>query len=171
MAENKSIDAKLAFRQALRVGKSLSGDDAALDAKIAALNKTMADAQSLLAILNANDTAATASLNTITQQLAALDANKLNRLLLPDWNVVVASNLLSILAAGNRTYTLTLAASYGVKAGDPIFVSPKTAVPAGYLVGAASAPAANQLQVQISNPLIAVGGSMSINLAVFTLRP
>lgn len=152
----------------------------------------MASALSRLGILEGNDAAAIASMNAIaaamstltgrvsseetmtathTSQIAALNANKLNRLILPDWNVVIANGLLSILAAGARTYTVNLSASLGIKAGDPIFVSPKIAVPLGYLVGAASAPADNSLQVQILNPLLNIGASFSINLTVFTLRP
>lgn len=141
------------------------------DSEIVDLRQQLADAKALLAILDGNDTAAQASLTLLTNKVAALDANKLNRVLLPDWNVVVAQGLLSILAAGARTYTLNVAAGLGVKAGDPIFVSPKAAVPAGYIVGAASAPAANQLQVQILNPLLNIGASASILLSVYTLRP
>lgn len=139
--------------------------------EIGILRQELAAAKALLAILDVNDTAAQASLTLLTNKVAALDANKLNRVLLPDWNVVVAQGLLSVLAAGARTYTLNVAAGLGVKAGDPIFVSPKAAVPAGYIVGAASAPAANQLQVQILNPLLNIGASASILLSVYTLRP
>lgn len=104
-------------------------------------------------------------------RLGAIEASYLKRFMLPDWTVVIAQGVTLALAAGNRTYALTLAASFGVKAGAPIFATPKGSVAAGYIVGAASAPADNRLEIQIGNPLIAIGGSMSIVLSVFTLRP
>lgn len=158
----------------------------------AATIPNLAALTSRVVTLEANDAAMIGSVNSIASSLGALagrvsteegkstamsgqistlDANMLKRVALPDWNVVIASGLLVTLAAGNRTYTVAVPASYAVKAGDPIFVSPKAAVLAGYIVGAASAPADNQLQVQIGNPLIAIGANVSILLSVFTIRP
>lgn len=192
MASSKQFSVAQVEKRVRQQSALADSDKTAMLQQIGTLQQGLAAANSLLNILNTNDTAMNGSLNTIAnalglltgrvtaeegltttfaQQIAALDANKLNRVALPDWTVVIANGLTVALAAGNRTYTLSLAASLGIKAGDPIFVSPKAAVPAGYLVGAASAPANNQLQVQIGNPLIAIGGSMSIVLSVFTLRP
>jgi len=184
-SDGPQFNARIAERTARRQIQLSSSDMATLQSQISGLKTQLASAQQqlksaqdLIAILDANDTATTQSLNTISTttgslagRVSAVEANKLNRILLPDWTVEIAKTTQAALLAGNRTYTLNLAATLGVKAGDPIFVSPKAAVPAGYLVGAASAPVANQLQVQISNPLIAVGGSMSIVLSVYTLRP
>lgn len=54
--------------------------------------------------------------------------------------------------------------------GDDIYVSPSAAVPAGFLVGNASAVSTTQLQIQVLNPLLAIGASQTITLKVFTIR-
>lgn len=137
---------------------------------LAAMQATLSTAEGLISGLHDRLTLEESLTASDAIRLQAIEVNYLKRILLPDWSVEISRGL-AALQPGNRNYTLTLAAALGVKAGDPIFVSPKTAVPAGYLVGAASAPAANQLQVQISNPLVAVGGTMTIVLWLYTLRP
>lgn len=142
-----------------------------LKAQLASAIQLAKDQQAAMTALQGRLTVEEQATANDATRLIAIEANYLKRFMLPDWNVVIAQGLALALAAGNRTYTLTLAASFGVKAGAPIFATPKGAVPAGYLVGAASAPADNTLNIQIGNPLIAIGGSMSLLLSVFTLRP
>lgn len=199
MVDSTQFTTRLAERTARRVASSVGGDVqsqldtlrtsmqnasgqiAGLQGQMGAAGTTITNLTNWLTMLDQEADATASGLTTLSSEVGsdrsriaaveAREANYLKRFMLPDWNVVIAQNLTIALSLGARTYTINLAASYGVKAGDPIFVSPKAAVLAGYLVGAASAPAANQLQVQILNPLIAIGGSASIPLSVFTLRP
>lgn len=82
-------------------------------------------------------------------------------------NVVVAETALVSLSAGVRNVVVTCT---GVLAGDIVTITPLSA-PAGYMVGAAVATANNQLTVQLSAPLLAVGTNYSITCKVAVHRP
>lgn len=162
---SQRVDTKDSQIQALRDAMS------AAQQTIIQQNQTIQSQAAAMTALQQRLDVEEAATNNDAIRLGAIEASYLKRFMLPDWTVVIAQNVTVALLAGNKTYVLTLAASYGVKAGAPIFATPKGSVPTGYLVGAASAPADNRLEIQISNPLIAIGGSMSLVLSVFTLRP
>lgn len=81
-------------------------------------------------------------------------------------NVTVGETALVSLNAGVRNVVVTCS---GVVAGDRILVTPTTA-PAGYMIGAAVATAANQITVQVNAPLLAIGASYSIVCTVTAFR-
>lgn len=82
-------------------------------------------------------------------------------------NVTISETALVALSAGVRNVVV---ACSGVLAGDIVTITPLTA-PAGYMVGAAVATANNQLTVQLTAPLLAIGASYSIVCKVAVHRP
>lgn len=151
-----------AYREALRsMAFAISANDA--------VQVQLSDIVSRLGILEANDEATNDALDI----LAAAIAGKASCIALPDWEVVIlAVGVEASLGAGNLPYTRTIDPSYGVMAGDAIFISPKVETPSGFIIGAASAPADNETHVVIGNPDIALTDlGVSILCSVFTLRP
>lgn len=95
---------------------------------------------------------------SLDARLDTIEANYLKRVALPDWPITISAGGIA-LSLGARTYNQTISAGLGVQPGDDIYVSPSAAVPAGFLVGNASAVSTTQLQIQVLNPLLAIGAS------------
>ena len=73
------------------------------------------------------------------------------------------------LTAGVRRVVITVPASYGLAAGDAIVLTPTRAID-GYAVHGAVAVSATSINVAVSAPLLAIGGSFSIPAKLFRLN-
>jgi len=81
-------------------------------------------------------------------------------------NITVAETAVIAITAGFRTVTVALT---GVGSSDKLIAVPTTALAAGYATHDAWPNAANQVSVRLSVPLIALGGTYSMTLAVYRL--
>lgn len=73
------------------------------------------------------------------------------------------------LTAGIRRVAITVPASLGLAAGDPITLAPTKAID-GYAIHDAIAVSATSINVGISAPLLAIGGTFSIPAKLFRLN-
>ena len=83
-------------------------------------------------------------------------------------NVTIAESAVVAIAAGVRKVTIT--GVTGIVAGDRVMLSPIAATPAGYAIADVVATATGTLQVTLTVPLIALGGSYSIVCKVAVFR-
>jgi hypothetical protein len=82
--------------------------------------------------------------------------------------VTLGQNATVAIAAGVRTLTVSVT---GLAKDDHVIITPKTPVPAGYLVGHPTARAAGVLDVPIYAPAMIINASYSFTARVLALRP
>lgn len=84
-------------------------------------------------------------------------------------SVTIAQTATVAISAGTRRMVVTIPASWGVVAGDPLIALPSTAV-AGYAVHDVVAVSATSLSIGITAPLLAIGASFSIPCRIARLN-
>ena len=103
---------------------------------------------------------------TKTQWLASLNGKNASAIL---GSVTIAQTATVAISAGTRRMVVTIPASWGVVAGDPLIALPSTAV-AGYAVHDVVAVSATSLSIGITAPLLAIGASFSIPCRIARLN-
>ncbi|MYZ41417.1 collagen-like protein [Schauerella aestuarii] len=83
-------------------------------------------------------------------------------------NITVTQTATVAIAAGVRTLTFTGVS--GLQAGDNVLLFPTSPLPAGVAIHSAIATANGTLQVTLTAPLLAIGGTYSIPCRVVVLR-
>lgn len=81
--------------------------------------------------------------------------------------VTVTQRATVAIAAGVRSVMLDLA---GVQAGDALVPLAMGALPAGYMIGGATAPQNGKVQITLQAPLLAIGATYSIPCRIIRLR-
>jgi len=103
---------------------------------------------------------------TKTQWLASLNGKNASVIL---GSITLAQTATVAITAGTRRMVVTIPASWGVVAGDPLIALPSTAV-AGYVVHDVVAVSATSLSIGITAPLLAIGASFSIPCRIARLN-
>jgi len=103
---------------------------------------------------------------TKTQWLASLNGKNASAIL---GNVTLAQTATVAISAGTRRIVVTIPASWGVIAGDPLIALPSSAV-AGYAVHDVVAVSATSLSIGMTAPLLAIGASFSIPCRIARLN-
>ncbi|MBD8549492.1 hypothetical protein [Sphingomonas sp. CFBP 8764] len=103
---------------------------------------------------------------TKTQWLASLNGKNASAILGP---VTIAQTATVAISAGTRRMVVTIPASWGVVAGDPLIALPSITV-AGYAVHDVVAVSATSLSIGITAPLLAIGASFSIPCRIARLN-
>lgn len=84
-------------------------------------------------------------------------------------NITIAQTAAVAISAGTRRMVVTVPASWGVVAGDPLIALPSTAI-AGYAVHDVVAASPTSLSIGITAPLLAIGASFSIPCRIARLN-
>ncbi len=103
---------------------------------------------------------------TKTQWLASLNGRNASAIL---GSITIAQTATVAISAGTRRMVVTIPASWGVVAGDPLVALPSAAI-VGYAVHDVVAVSATSLSIGITAPLLVIGASFSIPCRIARLN-